>query len=317
MGKASKAPDGGGVCHKLDAVDAKRVTAFMAAVTRAYKLAESDLLDALTHDGQDVRARQSTKEFRQSLMEGGDKVQTWSARPYTEPAWSIMRTSQLHPPPSVWIDVTLNNGKRDYPIFFAVAPDEKGRFRSCYYIDRVKPNKSKQKPQAKEPVSTNSTLAKFAAALKTAIAAQYKKLAAKYPDLYGYALYTTDDLAGIHGIANRESSLTVPLKDKMYNYYRYFAVEWNERDFGKFDGVNKLLNKLFQGQSDEPSKLREDVLSLCLDVLCQLEGDGLFGPRSTKRFVAICIADSGDEVMLKSVKRLNSRPVAKAYESQC
>lgn len=316
MGKAAKAADGGGVCHKLDAADVKRVTAFMAAVTRAYKLAEPDLLDALTHEEEDLRSRQSTKGFMRSLMEGGDKVRTWSARPYTEPAWSIMRTSQLHPPPSVWVDVMLNNGKRDYPIFFAVAPDEKGFLRSCYYIDRVKPQRSKQKAQAKEPDSTNSTLARFATALKTAIAAQYKKLAAKYPDLYGYALYTTDDLAGIYGIANRESSLTVPPKDKMYNYYRYFAVEWNERGFGTFNSVNKLLNKLFQAQSDESSKLRENVLNLCLDVLRQLEGDGLFGPRTTKRFVAICIADSDDEIMLRSVKGLNSRAVAKAYESQ-
>jgi hypothetical protein len=245
-------------------------------------------------------------------MDDGNKVRTWSARPYTEPTWEIMRTRQHYPPPSIWIDVTLNDGKTDDTENYFVSPDEKGALRACYCIDRVKPQKSKQKSQAK-----NSTLAKFATALKTAIAAQYKKLAAKYPDLYGYALYTTDDLAGLGGVANRESSLTVSPKDKMYNYYRYFAVEWNERGFGKFDNVNKLLNKLLEGQSDEFSELREDVLNLCLDVLCELEGDGLFGPRTPKRFVAICIADSDDEVMLKSVKRLNSRAVAKAYESQC
>jgi hypothetical protein len=312
MGKAAKAVDGGGVCHELDAADVKRVTAFMAELTRAYELADPDLVDALTHEGEDPDFRQAGKDLTWMLMDDGNKVRTWSARPYTEPTWEIMRTRQHYPPPSIWIDVTLNDGKTDDTENYFVSPDEKGALRACYCIDRVKPQKSNQKSQAK-----NDTLAKFATALKTAIAAQYKKLAAKYPDLYGYALYTTDDLAGLGGVANRESSLTVPPKDKMYNYYRYFAVEWNERGFGKFDNVNKLLIKLLEGQSDEFSELREDVLNVCLDVLCQLEGDGLFGPRTTKRFVAICIADSGDEVMLKSVKRLNSRAVAKAYESQC
>jgi hypothetical protein len=311
MGRAAKSADGGGVCHELDAADVKRVTAFMAALTRAYELADPDLVDALGHKGEDARSRQGTKDLAWLLMDDGNKVRTWSARPYTEPTWEIMRTQQHYPPPSIWIDVTLNDGKKDDLQCYFVSPDEKGVLRACYCIDRVKPKKSKQQSQAKK-----LALAKFATALKTAITSQYKKLAAKYPDLYGYALYTTDDLAGLHGVANRESSLTVSLKDKMYNFNRYFAVEWKESGFGKFDSVNKLLNKLFESHCDERSELREDILNLCLDVLSQLERDGLFGPRTTKRFVGICIGDSSDEVMLKSVKRLNSRSVAKAFESQ-
>ncbi len=312
MGKAAKAADAGGVCRELDVADVKRVRAFMAELTRFYELADPELLDALTHEGEDPDSRQGSKDLTWLLMDDGYKVRTWSARPYTEPTWDIMQKIQHYPPPSIWIDVTLNDGKTDDTENYFVAPDEKGVLRACYCIDRVKPKKSKQELQAK-----NRTLAKFATALKTAIATQYKKLAAKYPDLYGYALYTTDDLAALHGVANRESSLTVSPKDKMYNFYRYFAVEWGESGFGKFDTVNKLLNKLFESYCDERSELREDVLNLCLDVLSQLERDGLFGPRTSKRFVGICIGDSGDEVMLKSVKRLNSRAVAKAYETQC
>ncbi len=64
-----------------------------------------------------TRGRKNSREFDESLMDGGDKVRGWSARPYTEPDWDIMRMLQHHPPPSVWIDVTLNDGTRDYPIY--------------------------------------------------------------------------------------------------------------------------------------------------------------------------------------------------------
>jgi hypothetical protein len=134
-----------GTCNDLDAAAVERVTEFMAEVVRAFTLGDAVMLEALSHPGDDPRSRKNSREFDQSLMDGGDKVQSWSARPYTEPKWSIMRMLQHHPPPSVWIDVTLNDGKRDYPICFALAPDADGTLRSCYYIDREQPRKPKRK----------------------------------------------------------------------------------------------------------------------------------------------------------------------------
>jgi hypothetical protein len=145
MGEATNSSDAGGACHDLDAADVERVTAFMAAVTRAFELADPDLLEALSHEGGDPRGRRNSYEFNRSLMEGGDKVRSWSARPYTEPKWSIMRTLRHHPPPSIWIDVTLNDGVRDYPYCFACATDADGVLRSCYYVDRERRRKSRPK----------------------------------------------------------------------------------------------------------------------------------------------------------------------------
>jgi hypothetical protein len=144
MGKSNKRADARGICHDLAPPDVERVMAFMAAVTRAFQLADPDLLEALGHEGGDPRGRRNSYEFNQTLMENGDKVHNWSARPYTEPKWSIMRTFRHHPPPSIWIDVTLNDGTRDYPYCFACAPDEDGVLRCCYYVDR-EPRKSKRK----------------------------------------------------------------------------------------------------------------------------------------------------------------------------
>src|SRR5262245_19590777 len=163
MSKASKAADGGGVCHNLDATDVKRVTAFMAALTRAFKVADPDLVDALAHEGEDPDSRQAGKDLTWMLMDDGNKLRTWSARPYTEPTWEIMRTQQHYPPPSIWSDVTLSDGKKDDLGRYFVAPDGKGVLRVCYCIDRAKPPKSKEESKA-----TERALAKFAAALKTA-----------------------------------------------------------------------------------------------------------------------------------------------------
>jgi hypothetical protein len=129
-------PEACGACHGLGSADVERVVAFMGDVIRAFELADPALLETLSHPGGDPRGRRNSFEFNKSLMAGGDKVRGWSARPYTEPDWEIMQILQHHPPPTIWIDVTLNNGQGDYPLCFACAPDENGVLRSCYYVDR-------------------------------------------------------------------------------------------------------------------------------------------------------------------------------------
>jgi hypothetical protein len=145
MSEVAKPSGPGGSYHDLDAADVERVTAFMAAVIRAFERTDPDLLEALSHEGGDPQGRRNSYEFNQGLMEGGYKVRSWSARPYTEPKWSIMRTLRHHPPSTIWIDVTLNDGTRDYPYCFACAPDADGVLRSCYYVDRERRRRSRPK----------------------------------------------------------------------------------------------------------------------------------------------------------------------------
>jgi hypothetical protein len=121
---------------QLAPADAERAAAFMAKLTQAFEVADATVLKDLSHPGDEPRDRQNTLEFNQSLMDGGDKVQAWTARPYSEPDWEIMEHLRFHPPPTIWIDVTLHDGKREYPLFFACAPDESGDLKSCYYVDR-------------------------------------------------------------------------------------------------------------------------------------------------------------------------------------
>jgi hypothetical protein len=145
MAENAKISGVAGSCIDLDAADVEQVTAFLAAATRAFALKDVGLLETLSHPGGDPQGRRNSREFDQSLMVGGDTIQRWAARPYMEPKWRIMREFQHHPPPTIWVDVTLNDGKRDYPYCFALAPGEGGKLLSCYYIDRVRRRKPKPK----------------------------------------------------------------------------------------------------------------------------------------------------------------------------
>jgi hypothetical protein len=95
MSEVSKNLGVAGSCQDLDAADVVRVTAFMAEVIRAFALGAAALLEPLSHPSADPRDNRNDREFDQGLMDGGDKVTSWSARPYTEPNWEIMRTGSI------------------------------------------------------------------------------------------------------------------------------------------------------------------------------------------------------------------------------
>ena len=157
----------------------------------------------------------------------------------------------------------------------------------------------------------------FKQELKKAIENHYSKVLKSFSDLYGYTLYTDDSLCSIGPVCNRESDITVPESDEMYDYYKYGAVEWaNFEDFGIFDGVNSLLAKIMDCDHPEWMEKRREVLEVCLATLSELEESNLFGPKDSGRFIAICIADSDDPIMEKSARLLNNSNVYKAYAKE-
>ncbi len=153
--------------------------------------------------------------------------------------------------------------------------------------------------------------------LSSALTSHYQKLTSGVPDVYGYALYSNDDISSLGPVANRESAIEVGPDNKMYNYYRYLAVEWSEwDDFGLFDDVNKIVAEIHADDVIEFSDKREAVLRVCLKVMCDLEAGGLFGPQTDERFVVICLADSDDDIMMKSAELLNSPSTFAAYSGE-
>jgi hypothetical protein len=124
-----------GTVQKLTPVVAERVDAFMSKVIHAFEIGEPVALQALEHPGCDPRTRKNSLDFNKSLMAGGDKVRSWSARPYSEQEWKIMKDLRRHPSPTIWVVITLHDGKREYPLAFACSPNNEGDLGSCHYVD--------------------------------------------------------------------------------------------------------------------------------------------------------------------------------------
>jgi len=136
-------------------------------------------------------------------------------------------------------------------------------------------------------------------------------LTTEIDDVYGYVLYTTDDLSSIQPVANREGS--IPPSTDNYNYYRYNAAEWSEwGDSGLYEEVNEILEYLIKRSTLSFHSAFEAVVDICFDSMLQLESEGVFGRKTDERFLAIFFVDSDEEIMNKSVKALNT---PKTFES--
>ena len=161
------------------------------------------------------------------------------------------------------------------------------------------------------------SLHKFRTELVNAIRNHYRQLTSRFPDIYGYAIYSVTGLPYITAVAQRESSLEVEPGDDQYDYFRYFANEWSEQDdFGLFDGVKEALAAFQDEHAFVGPESYTQLLDTCLEVLCQLEEEGLFGPRTDSRFLCICVFDTDEEYALESAKRLNTPATYEAFASQ-
>lgn len=191
----------------------------------------------------------------------------------------------------------------------------------CTTGDQTDSQNPNDRPKAMEtidsPTPKSELLERLKTELKNAIRSHYKQLTESVPDVYGYSLFTSDGVHSLGPVANRTSAIKVGTSDRMYNYYRYLAVEWSEwDDFGLFGVVNGIVSEIHADESVEFSERREAILRVSLEAMCELESEGVFGPRTSDRFVVICLADSSEPTMMKSAKLLNTPEVFEAYASQ-
>ena len=150
--------------------------------------------------------------------------------------------------------------------------------------------------------------------LKKALRLHYKRLTDSVPDIYGYSLFTEDGVSSLGPVANRTSALPRDPSDSMYNYRRYLAVEWSEwDDFGLFGVVNRIVKEILADKRVDFPKKREAILRVALASMCELEAEGLFGPKTSGRFLVICLSDSDDPIMMESAKLLNTPEAFAAY----
>jgi hypothetical protein len=132
----AKSTDVSAPIDPLTDLENERARDFMAKVTSAFEMRDAEALEQLAHPGDEPRDRENTIEYNRSLMDGGDRVKSWTAKRYAKPDWEVLEHRDFSPAPTVWIDVVLNDGSRDYEIFYALAPGTDGEYRSCYYVDK-------------------------------------------------------------------------------------------------------------------------------------------------------------------------------------
>lgn len=155
----------------------------------------------------------------------------------------------------------------------------------------------------------------FKSELKNATRSHYEDLSRRNPDqqYYGYSLYTSDDISSFGPVSNHIDAISCDTSDPMYLAFRYGPHEWcNFDDLGLFDGVNRALENLHDEASSFEA-LKEGILETALQVLVELESEGLFGPRDDERFVVLWVADSDHPIMERAAKELNSPAVYASY----
>ncbi len=155
--------------------------------------------------------------------------------------------------------------------------------------------------------------------LLTATKEHFKKLERICGDnlLYGYTLYTCDDATSVGPVANRSNDFNISKEDPMYSYYRYGAQEWELwDDFNLFTQVNKDLRSYVENRPEEDDfyETKEMIFKVFLEVLVELQNEGLFTNMAPESFKAVWVCDSDSEIMCHSAKLLNSEKVFDEYK---
>lgn len=154
--------------------------------------------------------------------------------------------------------------------------------------------------------------------LKKSVYQHYKSICSKYPEehFYAYCLYTDDDVTSIGPVSNKTSEINNNDIEHL-NYYKYCPEEWSDwDDYGLFDHVNTLIKNYYKEMEDNFEEYRESILKEALQILKEIDNEGLFGVKSDERFLVLWISDSNDKYIFLSAKELNTQKVCDEFNSE-
>ncbi|EJS63128.1 hypothetical protein ICU_04734 [Bacillus cereus BAG2X1-1] len=83
-----------------------------------------------------------------------------------------------------------------------------------------------------------------------------------------------------------------------------------------FDEVNKIIKKYHETVEDDFNMRVNTLLKELLNVLMELESEGLFGDTNDNRFIVICVTDSSNDIMIESARLLNTLKIYEEYASE-
>ncbi|QDT11000.1 hypothetical protein [Planctomycetes bacterium K23_9] len=129
-------------CEGLSLDQQASVEEFMAKVVAIYD-------DQKICDVQDLHFDQCPDDPRNDttcvnhhmhLCENEHKtVYAWNARPFSPPDTPYYEKHKFNPDPTIWIEVTLQDGRSEHTANFVCCPNSDGKLQACHWIDRKKP----------------------------------------------------------------------------------------------------------------------------------------------------------------------------------
>ncbi len=160
-------------------------------------------------------------------------------------------------------------------------------------------------------------IAEFKKSLLDEVKSTYGDLAQQFDDICGFGVFAPPYIESVFPAYQRSSELEGK-SDQAQD--KYWPPEWSSFGVLKFGSdFQKLVQQVSERRSihfDDPGALDADpVFEAILDVLVQLESEGLFGPRTADRYVTMWDVGNDDEWILKSSERLNSAEVHNAAYS--
>lgn len=190
-----------------------------------------------------------------------------------------------------------------------------------------------------EHTSLDKTLAKERAEVVRAVGQAVRQhvadLQRRGVAFYGYALacseaygiISDDELAWVYPAHNGEADLAPHIGDEDADFYRYCVDEWGHGGDGSFEDVGaaiRSLNRAFGEHhperddddfelSSEELDHAERVYGAVLEGLEKVSAAGIFG--APPPFLLLWIPSDIAPIVFESVRRLNSREIAEAFDA--
>lgn len=168
---------------------------------------------------------------------------------------------------------------------------------------------------------TPDAFADLRAAIVSDIKRHVTELRQSGVNFYGYAVlppdyYTAFDPTAIAVAFNCESDIDA--SNRGQPYYRYSVDEWQNYVHDGFDTVNDKLKSLLaanRGSQDDPinDDFVESIYQSVLDAMLTLRNDGVF---NDVPYLIIWLSDSGEDILNRSAKLLNSSEIYSDYATE-
>lgn len=159
------------------------------------------------------------------------------------------------------------------------------------------------------PMDNTELLAKLQNALHTAIASHYAGLLRQFEDVCGYAVCAPATFEHVFPAYQLTSELNAHSADSV-DLARYFPPEW--KSFGTMlfdDSVNSLASEIASRRWGDDNLESNIVYDAILEVLIDLEREGVFGARSMSRFVTMWDVGGDASMIIAASEKLNAADV--------